>query len=83
MHVHVLLDNYTNLNIRIFAYLNMGKLYVDISDDVATIFRMLAIQKFGTVKGHVSIAAEEAIAKWVNTEWEKNGSKLRVKGFQK
>ena len=61
----------------------MGKLYVDISDELATVFRMLAIQKFGTVKGYLSIAAEEAIAKWVNTEWEKNGSKLRLKGFQK
>jgi len=61
----------------------MGKLYVEISDELAKIFRMLAIQKFGTIKGSLSMAAEEAITEWVTTEWKKNGSKLRLENFQK
>lgn len=56
---------------------------MDISDELARIFRMLAIQKFGTMKGSLSMATEEAISEWVNAEWKKNGGKLRLKRFQK
>ena len=61
----------------------MGKIYVDVPDELAKIFRIVAIQKFGTIKGSLSMAAEEAITEWVSSEWKKNGSKLRLKGFQK
>lgn len=61
----------------------MGKIYVDVPDELAKIFRIVAIQKFGSIKGSLSMAAEEAIAEWVRTEGKKNSSKLRLKEFQK
>jgi len=61
----------------------MGKIYVDVPDELAKIFRIVAIQKFGSIKGSLSMAAEEAIAEWVRSEGKKNGSKLRLKEFQK
>lgn len=61
----------------------MGKIYVDVPDELAKIFRIVAIQKFGSIKGSLSMAAEEAITEWVRTEGKKNSSKLRLKEFQK
>lgn len=61
----------------------MGKIYVDVPDELAKIFRIVAIQKFGSIKGSLSMAAEEAIAEWVRSEGKKSGSKLRLKEFQK
>ena len=56
---------------------------MDVPDELAKIFRIVAIQKFGTIKGSLSMAAKEAIAEWVRSEGKKNGSKLRLKEFQK
>lgn len=61
----------------------MGKIYVDVPDELAKIFRIVAIQKFGSIKGSLSMAAEEAIAEWVRSEGKKNSIKLRLKEFQK
>lgn len=56
---------------------------MDVPDELAKIFRIVAIQKFGSIKGSLSMAAEEAITEWVRTEGKKNSSKLRLKEFQK
>jgi len=43
----------------------MGRLCVDISDDLERKFRIKVIERLGGKKGDLSRAVEEAIRKWI------------------
>lgn len=46
----------------------MGTVHVEISDELEMKFRQLILQKFGTKKGALTMAIEEAIKLWVEKE---------------
>jgi len=48
----------------------MGRICVDIPDDLERKLRLKVIERFGGKKGDLSRAVEEAIKKWVAEEKE-------------
>ena len=46
----------------------MGKMNIDISDELDEQFRKTVFNRFGMRKGNLTIAIEEAIKDWINKE---------------
>jgi Ribbon-helix-helix domain len=46
----------------------MGRINVELSDELEKKLRFKTIEKFGGKKGDLSRAIEEAVKKWVTTE---------------
>jgi hypothetical protein len=46
----------------------MGRINVELSDDIEKKLRFKTIEKFGGKKGDLSRAIEEAVKKWVTPE---------------
>jgi hypothetical protein len=46
----------------------MGRINIELSDDIEKKLRIKAIEKFGGKKGDLSKAVEEAVKKWVTSE---------------
>ncbi len=44
----------------------MGRINIDISDDLEKQFRLKTVEQFGGKKGDLSKAAQEAIKTWIN-----------------
>jgi len=55
----------TYLNTLISIYITMGKMLVDISDEVEKAFKTAVIQKYGKLRGQISKVVEEAIKLWL------------------
>ena len=46
----------------------MGRINVDISDELEKQLRLKTVEKFGGKKGDLSKAVQEAVRIWINTE---------------
>jgi len=46
----------------------MGRINVDISDDLEKQLRLKTVEKFGGKKGDLSKAVQEAVRTWINTK---------------
>ena len=47
-------------------WLNLGRINVDISDEIEKKLRLKTVEKFGGKKGDLSRAVQEAIKTWIN-----------------
>ncbi len=45
---------------------NLGRINVDISDDLEKQLRLKTVEKFGGKKGDLSKAVQEAVKTWIN-----------------
>jgi len=49
----------------------MGKMTIDISDELDEQFRETVFNRFGMKRGNLTIAIEEAIKEWINKRSDK------------
>jgi hypothetical protein len=60
---------YKNLNIyKNGLVIEMGRICVELSDELEKKLRFKTIERFGGKKGHLSKAVEEAVSTWVAKE---------------
>ena len=62
---------YINSNLLIKYVSKMGKMTIDISDELDDQFREKVFNRFGMKKGNLTLAIEEALKDWINKGSEK------------
>lgn len=66
MDMYVCVETCICVNIRIFTYFDMGKIYVDVPDELPKNLGIVSIQKFSNHKGFFDYGAKLA----VEEEWQ-------------
>ena len=54
-------------------FINMGRIFIRIDDDLERKFRIKAVEKYGGRKGCIGKAVEEAIKKWLEESEKVSG----------